>query len=94
LIELAASGDMPLYGIDWRDKRRDALRWLQELGNPYTLTGFDEDGRVGIDWGVYGAPETFLIDPNGNVVYRHTGPLSWPIWNQEFVPRIAEMPKT
>jgi len=94
LLELARDSDIPIYGIDWRDKKEDALRWLEQLGDPYTMTGFDADGRVGIDWGVYGAPETFLIDPLGNVVYRHTGPLSWPIWEAEFVPRIAAIPTT
>ena len=88
LNELAQQGEYPIYGINWRDHRPTALDWLSQLGNPYVKSGFDEDGRVGIDWGVYGAPETFLISAEGNVVYRFTGPLSWALWEQEFVPRI------
>ena len=94
LMALSRRGDVPIYGIDWRDKKQDALNWLQQLGDPYVLTGYDEDGRVGIDWGVYGAPETFLINADGKVVYRYTGPLSWPVWEQEFVPRIAALSTT
>ena len=91
LMKLAESNTIPIYAIDWRDRREAALEWLQQLGDPYVVSGFDEDGRVGIDWGVYGAPETFLIDANGNVIYRFTGPLSQSAWDQEFVPRIAEL---
>tara|TARA_R110002096_G_scaffold161007_4_gene327400 strand:- start:3711 stop:4235 length:525 start_codon:yes stop_codon:yes gene_type:complete len=88
LMQLKRSGEIPIFAINWRDNRQDALRWLQQLGDPYVASGFDEDGRVGIDWGVYGAPETFLIDPGGNVIYRHPGALTASIWQQEFVPRI------
>jgi len=93
LMELASSNTIPIYGIDYRDNRADALRWLEQLGNPYVATGFDEDGRVGIDWGAYGAPETFLISAEGTVLYRFAGPLNWTLWKQEFVPRIAELTK-
>jgi cytochrome c biogenesis protein CcmG/thiol:disulfide interchange protein DsbE len=82
---------VPIYAINWRDQRELALSFLEQLGDPYVASGFDEDGRVGIDWGVYGAPETFLIGPNGHVVYRFTGPLSDASWQQEFVPRIEEL---
>lgn len=88
LMELAESGTVPIYGINWRDKRADALRWLQQFGDPYVDSGFDEDGRAGIDWGVYGAPETFLIDAAGTVLHKHLGPLSWPVWQRDFVPLI------
>lgn len=90
LIELAESQPIPIIGINWRDNRPDALRWLQSLGDPYAFSGFDEDGRVGIDWGVYGAPETFLIDPDGVVLYKHLGPLDRVIWEREFVSRIED----
>ena len=92
-MELARHNTIPIYAIDWRDNRADALQWLEQLGNPYVASGFDEDGRVGIDWGAYGAPETFLISAKGNVVYRFTGPLNRTLWEQEFVPRIAELTK-
>ncbi len=91
LMELSRTGDIPIYGIDWRDNRADAISFLNQLGNPYAASGFDGDGRVGIDWGAYGAPETFLINQEGFVVYRLTGPLNRLLWEQEFVPRIAEL---
>ena len=67
----------------------EAIRWLDELGDPYMASAYDADGRVGIDWGVYGAPETFLIDPEGTVVYKHLGPLDSYIWQREFVSRMT-----
>lgn len=88
LMQLAASDAIPIYGINWRDNRSDALRWLEQYGDPYIASGFDGDGRVGIDWGVYGAPETFLIDANGVVLHKHLGPLSAPVWQSDFVPLI------
>lgn len=91
LNQLSQRGEIPIYGINWRDNRATALDWLARLGNPYEKSGFDEDGRVGIDWGVYGAPETFLINANGNVVYRFTGPLSSEMWEENFVPLIEEL---
>lgn len=90
LMQLAAANPLPIYGINWRDKRSDALRWLQQLGDPYVASGFDEDARVGIDWGVYGAPETFLVSPDGIVIYKHLGPLTTAIWERDFMPRIAD----
>jgi cytochrome c biogenesis protein CcmG/thiol:disulfide interchange protein DsbE len=89
LLDLAASRSIPIYGINWRDSRVEALRWLDDLGDPYLASANDADGRVGIDWGVYGAPETFLIDPEGTVIYKHLGPLDPVIWQREFVARMA-----
>ena len=86
LLELSESGTIPVYGLNWRDNGPEAQRWLQQLGDPYVDTAFDEDGRVGIDWGVYGAPETFLIGPDGTVLYRHLGPLNWDLWQERFIP--------
>ena len=91
LLELAAEGVVPIYGLNWRDNGADALRWLDALGDPYIDSAFDEDGRVGIDWGVYGAPETFLIDQNGVVVHKHIAPLTREIWDRDFVPLIDEL---
>lgn len=93
LNELAQRGTIPIYAINWRDDRAGAAQWLAQYGDPYVASGFDSDGRVGIDWGVYGAPETFLLDADGTVVYRFTGPLNDALWQQEFVPRIAELSK-
>ena len=86
LLELSESGTIPVYGLNWRDNGPEAQRWLQQLGDPSVDTAFDEDGRVGIDWGVYGAPETFLIGPDGTVLYRHLGPLNWDWWQERFIP--------
>lgn len=91
LVELDRDSNIPIYGINWRDSRQAALAWLSELGDPYAVSGFDSDARVGIDWGAYGAPETFLVDSGGTVIYRFTGPLNWDLWEQEFVPRIEDL---
>ena len=88
LMQLARSGAIPIYGINWRDNREEALRWLEQLGDPYEFSAFDADGRVGIDWGVYGAPETFLISPDGIVLHKHLGPLDAASWQEDFVPLI------
>ena len=88
LMEIARSGVIPIYGIDWRDQRAPALEWLNVLGDPYVASGFDEDATTGIDWGVYGAPETFLIGKDGTVLYKHLGPLSRQTWEAEFLPLI------
>lgn len=89
LLELAAEGTIPIFGLNWRDDRVEALRWLETLGDPYIASGYDVDGRVGIDWGAYGAPETFLIDSNGIVIHKHIAPLTREIWERDFVPLIG-----
>ncbi|MCP5146470.1 MAG: DsbE family thiol:disulfide interchange protein [Gammaproteobacteria bacterium] len=90
LMELKRTSDVPIYSLNWNDERDAALKWLNQLGNPYAATAFDGDGRVAIDWGVYGAPETFLIDGRGNVIYKHIAPLTADVWEKEFLPRIAQ----
>ena len=90
LMDLAASKSIPIYGLNWRDSRPDAIRWLGELGDPYIASAYDPQNRVGMDWGVYGAPETFLLDPEGTVVYKHLGPLDPAIWEREFLSRMQE----
>jgi cytochrome c biogenesis protein CcmG, thiol:disulfide interchange protein DsbE len=89
LLTLAEREDVPIYGLNWRDDREEAVLWLQQLGDPYVASAFDADGRVGIDWGVYGAPETFLIGPDGTVLHKHLGPLAEESWERDFVPKIA-----
>lgn len=86
LMQLSKAGVLPIYGLNWRDNGPDARRWLQQLGDPYVATAYDQDGRVGIDWGVYGAPETFLIAADGTILYKQLGPLSWGLWEENFVP--------
>lgn len=89
LLQIAQRNLVPIIGIDWKDDAQAAQRWLRELGNPYVATAFDGEGRVAIDWGAYGAPETFLIDANGIVIHKHIGPLTLAAWDADFVPRIG-----
>lgn len=86
LLQIARRNEVPILGLNWNDQRDAAMQWLQQLGNPYTANAFDGEGRVAIDWGVYGAPETFLVDGNGVVIHKVIGPLNMQIWEQEFVP--------
>ena len=88
LLKLAGEIDIPIYGLNWRDRRAPALVWLQQLGDPYVDSAYDEDGRVGIDWGVYGAPETFLIDKDGVILHKHISPLTEEVWQRDFQPKI------
>jgi cytochrome c biogenesis protein CcmG, thiol:disulfide interchange protein DsbE len=83
------TGVVPLIGLDWKDDVRDARAWLAQLGNPYQAVAVDASGRVAIDWGVYGAPETFLVDPRGIVVYKHVGALTEEVWSREILPRVS-----
>ena len=77
LLELAAVDEIPIYGIDWKDPPGAGAAWLARYGDPYTLIGDDADGRVSIEFGVTGAPETFIIDRNGHVVQHTIGPADW-----------------
>ncbi len=88
LMRIKASGKVAVVGLDWKDQPEDARRWLQQLGNPYEVVVEDRDGRVAIDYGVYGAPETFLVDPQRIIVYRHVGALTDVVWAQQFLARI------
>ncbi len=93
LLRLAKRNEVAIYGLNWRDQASKANQWLRDLGDPYTATALDEPGNVGIDWGVYGAPETFLIGKDGTVLYKHISPLNEQVWQEEFVPRIAAAEK-
>ncbi|HEX2113571.1 MAG TPA: DsbE family thiol:disulfide interchange protein [Alphaproteobacteria bacterium] len=93
LMRLAAEKRVPIYGINWKDKGADAARWLAELGNPYAAIGHDESGRVGIEWGVYGAPETFIIDREGRVRYKYVGPITPAVLQETILPLIAQLEK-
>ena len=90
LLEIARRGEVPIVGLNYNDEREAALNWLAQLGDPYVVSAFDGDGRVGIDWGVYGAPETFLVDANGKVLKKHVAPITVEIWEQEFVPLLPQ----
>ena len=90
LVEAGHTGVVPIIGLDWKDEDDRALEWLAQLGNPYQAIAVDHDGRTAIDWGVYGAPETFLVNPQGVVVYKLVGPLTRESWTQDFLPRLAQ----
>ncbi len=86
LLQYARSGVLPIYGLNYKDNRDDALSWLAELGDPYVLSAADIDGRVGIDYGVYGAPETYLIDRDGIIRFKQVGPVTPDIWREKILP--------
>jgi len=88
LLAIAQQRKVPIIGLDYMDERGKAQQWLQQLGNPYAAVAFDTDGRTAIDWGVYGAPETFLVDGQGRVLYKFISPMTAEVWEREFVPRI------
>lgn len=94
LLEIAKQNVVPIIGVDWSidhgiDERAKASRWLEQLGNPYSAVAFDRDGRTVIDWGVTAAPETFLVDGSGKILYKFVSPLTDEVWQREFLPRIA-----
>jgi cytochrome c biogenesis protein CcmG, thiol:disulfide interchange protein DsbE len=91
LLEYAKSGAVPIYGLNYKDKREDALAWLDELGDPYVLSAADLDGRVAIDYGVYGAPETYVIDQNGTIRLKHVGPVTPDVWSQKILSVVQEL---
>ena len=94
LLLLAKSNKVDIYGLNYKDERDKAKQWLVQLGDPYTANAFDADGRTGIDWGVYGAPETFVMDRQGIIRHKHIGPLSVDALNNEILPLIAELQAT
>jgi cytochrome c biogenesis protein CcmG/thiol:disulfide interchange protein DsbE len=91
LMDLAKQAVVPILGLNYKDVREDGINWLAEHGNPYVLSAFDGNGRVGIDYGVYGVPETFIIDKQGVVRYKHIGPLTAKIINDKLLPLIKEL---
>lgn len=94
LMKLSRQNVIPVYGIDWREADRKAgPAWLKRYGNPYTLIGDDPKSRGAIAFGVTGAPESFLIDKDGVIRFKHTGPLTDEIWSKKFSPVISELRK-
>ncbi len=94
LMEFARTGMVPIIGLDYKDQRKDALNVLRRSGNPYDVTGFDSDGRVGIDYGVYGVPESYVIDKAGVIRYKHIGPISAEAMQKTIIPLINELKKS
>ena len=91
LNELTSRKAVTIIGLNYKDRREDALRWLGSLGNPYELSLSDQDGRLGIDLGVYGVPETFVIDKQGVIRYKQIGPMTPEVWEQKLAPLIKEL---
>lgn len=91
LMRLTEEGDIPVVGVNYRDRQHLAIDWLEANGDPFSFSILDEDGRFGIDLGVYGAPETYLVDAGGVIRYRHVSVLDESVWQQDFLPAIAEL---
>ncbi len=91
LVSLAGEKAARIVGLNYTDKRDDSLKWLADQGNPYALSAFDGDGRIGIEYGVYGVPETFVIDKQGTIRYKHVGPLTQAVVRERLLPLIREL---
>ena len=91
LNELAARDEVAIYGINYKDRPEEALGFLDELGDPYTRIGADRNGRVSIDWGVYGLPETFVIDAEGRIAYKHIGPFDRRSLEEDILPVVRRL---
>jgi cytochrome c biogenesis protein CcmG/thiol:disulfide interchange protein DsbE len=90
LLAISRAGRVPLVGLNWKDEDEAASEWLATLGDPYVVTAVDKEGRTAIDFGVYGAPETFFIDAGGLVQYRHVGAMTPEVWEREFLSRLPQ----
>ena len=93
LLDLANSNVVPLIGLNYKDKAADGRRWLQRLGDPYVLSATDIDGRIGIDYGVYGVPETYVIDKAGSIRYKLIGPVTQELVDGEILPLVRKLQK-
>ena len=93
LMGLAKEHVVPIYGLNYKDRPADAARWLEDMGDPYARTGADVDGRVAINWGVYGVPETFVIDRAGRIAYKRIGPVTPEFIDKTLLPLIARLRK-
>ncbi|NWG30324.1 MAG: DsbE family thiol:disulfide interchange protein [Rhodocyclaceae bacterium] len=94
IVEYARKGLLPpVVGLDYKDKREDGLAWLSRFGDPYLLSAFDADGRVGIDYGVYGVPETYLIDKAGVIRFKQIGPITPEVMEKKILPLVKELDK-
>lgn len=91
LVEFAKKNVVPIYGLNYKDERKDALAWLGQFGNPYTVSIMDSDGRVGIDYGVYGVPETYVIDKQGVIRYKQIGPVTPELLDAKILPLVRKL---
>ena len=91
LMALEREGVLPIHGLNYKDAPADAAAWLDAFGDPYTRIGADPDGRVGLDWGVYGVPETFVVDRNGRIAYKHIGPVTPRVLDEVVLPLVRAL---
>ena len=91
LVGLSKKNIVPIYGLNYKDERKDALAWLGRLGNPYTVSIMDADGRIGIDYGVYGVPETYVIDKQGVIRYKQIGPVTPEVLDAKIIPLVRKL---
>jgi cytochrome c biogenesis protein CcmG/thiol:disulfide interchange protein DsbE len=94
LVELARAKIVPIVGLDYKDDPAAGIQWLRQHGDPYDLSVVDRDGAVGIDYGVYGVPETFLIDKAGVIRYKHIGPVTAQALEKKIIPLVRELQKS
>ncbi|MCB1662042.1 MAG: DsbE family thiol:disulfide interchange protein [Pseudomonadales bacterium] len=91
LMQISEQEKIPIYGVDYKDVRKDAQQWLRKLGDPYAVNVFDEQGKLGIDLGVFGAPETYLIDHKGVIRYKHIGVVDDQVWLNLLKPLVEQL---
>jgi cytochrome c biogenesis protein CcmG/thiol:disulfide interchange protein DsbE len=91
LMDFSKSGAAPLYGLNYKDQRTDGIAWLKRFGDPYVLSAHDAQGRIGIDYGVYGVPETYVIDQQGVIRYKHIGPVTAQVLKEKILPLLAKL---
>lgn len=91
LMRVARDDEVPIYGLNYKDRRTDALAWLERYGNPYRASAYDGKGKVGIDWGVYGVPETYVVDRQGTIRYKHIGPITERDWRDTLRPIVERL---
>lgn len=91
LLQIAKSGVVPIDGLNYKDTRKAALQMLDEFGNPYQVVAQDKQGKVGINWGVYGVPETYIVDGKGIIRYKQIGPITPSIWKHKLLPIIQRL---
>ena len=91
LVQLAKANVVPIYGLNYKDKRNLAIQWLEQLGDPYTKSIMDPEGRVGIEYGVYGVPETYVIDKSGVIQYKQIGPVTGDVLEKTILPLVKEL---
>lgn len=93
LLRLGHEGRVRIFGVAYKDKPEDTARWLAERGNPYDRIGVDRTGRAAIEWGVYGVPESYLVDGEGRIRWKHVGVLTPEVWEEDFLPRLEGVGK-